>query len=95
MPFIILVVGGSFGLKEFTQVKYVLWRRPALHFAFLHFPFRFQYYVKPPIRQDEMESQGIHMKGKGEVTIDTEYEKIKSIDLDNWEQKRGPRPWEE
>lgn len=35
------------------------------------------------------------MKAPGEVTIDSEYEKVKSIDIDQWEQKRGPRPWEE
>lgn len=42
-----------------------------------------------------MADHGIKMKGKGEVTIDTEYEKVKKIDIDHWEQKRGPRPWEE
>lgn len=30
-----------------------------------------------------------------EITLETEYEKLKELDIDNWEQKRGPRPWEE
>lgn len=30
-----------------------------------------------------------------EITLEGEYEKIKEMDIDNWEQKRGPRPWEE
>lgn len=35
------------------------------------------------------------MKKPGEVTLESEYEKIKDLDIDNWEQIRGPRPWEE
>lgn len=35
------------------------------------------------------------MKKPGEVTLETEYEKIQKLDLDNWTQVRGPRPWEE
>lgn len=35
------------------------------------------------------------MKKTGEVTLETEFEKVKNIDIDNWEQVRGPRPWEE
>lgn len=35
------------------------------------------------------------MKKPGEVTLETEFEKIKKLDIDNWDQKRGPRPWEE
>lgn len=42
-----------------------------------------------------MEKLGIKMKGAGEVTLETEYEKIKEINIDDWENIRGPRPWEE
>lgn len=35
------------------------------------------------------------MKKPGEVTLESEYEKVKDLDIDNWEQIRGPRPWEE
>lgn len=35
------------------------------------------------------------MKEVGEVTLETEYEKIKDIHLDDYEMIRGPRPWEE
>lgn len=34
------------------------------------------------------------MKGP-EITLESVYEKIKDMDIDNWEQVRGPRPWEE
>lgn len=42
-----------------------------------------------------MKKFGVNMKKHTEVTLESEYEKIKGIDIDNWEQKRGPRPWEE
>lgn len=35
------------------------------------------------------------MKSTGEVTLETEYDKITKIDIDTWEMVRGPRPWEE
>lgn len=35
------------------------------------------------------------MKDAKEVTLESEYEKIAQIDTSNWENVRGPRPWEE
>lgn len=35
------------------------------------------------------------MKAVGEVTLETEYEKIKQIDIEHWDNVRGPRPWED
>lgn len=35
------------------------------------------------------------MKKPGEVTLETEYEKTRAMNIDDWEQVRGPRPWEE
>lgn len=35
------------------------------------------------------------MKKPGEVSLETEFEKMQNIDIDTWEQVRGPRPWEE
>lgn len=75
-PFLIVTVGGSFGLKEFAQLRY-------------------QFTKKSQITPEEMKKHGIEMKKPGEVTLETEYEKIKNLDIDNWEQVRGPRPWEE
>lgn len=34
-------------------------------------------------------------KPEKEITLEKEYEKLKEMDIDTWEQKRGPRPWEE
>lgn len=34
-------------------------------------------------------------KTSDQISLEEEYEKVKQMDIDNWEQKRGPRPWEE
>lgn len=40
-------------------------------------------------------SLGVKTKKKGEVTLESEFEKIKKLDIDNWENIRGPRLWDE
>uniref|UniRef100_A0A1A9UKX1 Uncharacterized protein n=1 Tax=Glossina austeni TaxID=7395 RepID=A0A1A9UKX1_GLOAU len=42
-----------------------------------------------------MELVGVNMKKPEDVTIEREFEKIKKLDIENWENIRGPRPWEE
>ncbi|XP_076032868.1 cytochrome c oxidase assembly protein COX16 homolog l(3)neo43 isoform X2 [Oratosquilla oratoria] len=76
IPFMILVVGGSFGLKEFAQIRY-------------------DYGGRKLIKKEDAEEHGVKMKDRSEVTLETEYEKIEKLDIDTWENKRGPRPWEE
>lgn len=76
VPFFLFMIGGSFGLREFTKLRY-------------------QFSKKTTIKPEELEERGINMKKPGEVTLETEYEKIKTLDIDNWEPIRGPRPWEE
>lgn len=44
---------------------------------------------------EDVEKFGITMKKSKEVTLETEFEKIRSMDIEDWENKRGPRPWEE
>ncbi|XP_043461695.1 cytochrome c oxidase assembly protein COX16 homolog, mitochondrial [Leptopilina heterotoma] len=60
---------------------------------------RLRYEYKPLIAQDvlrdEMKKKGLHMKKPGEVTLESEYAKIKDKDTSNWEIKRIPRPYEE
>ncbi|XP_056632340.1 cytochrome c oxidase assembly protein COX16 homolog, mitochondrial [Diorhabda carinulata] len=76
LPFFVLMIGGSFGLREFTNLRY-------------------QFSRVSLVKREELEKLGIEMKKPGEVTLESEYEKIKNLDIDNWEQVRGPRPWEE
>jgi len=74
VPFILLVVGGSFGLKEFSQIRY---------------DYRKITFVSP----EELKKQGIEMKPRGSVTIETEYKKlIEQVNLDDYENKRIARP---
>ncbi|KPI98421.1 hypothetical protein RR46_09637 [Papilio xuthus] len=73
LPFILFVVGGSFGLREWTQIRY-------------------QFSQVKGVTKEEAEKMGLH-KAK-EVTLEKAYEEIQKIDIDNWENKRGPRPWE-
>ncbi|XP_072394812.1 cytochrome c oxidase assembly protein COX16 homolog, mitochondrial [Diabrotica undecimpunctata] len=76
LPFFVLMIGGSFGLREFTNLRY-------------------QFAKVSSVKPEDFEKLGIEMKKPGEVTLESEYEKIKKLDIDNWEQVRGPRPWEE
>nr|CAI5829804.1 unnamed protein product [Callosobruchus analis] len=35
------------------------------------------------------------MKKPGEVTLESKFERINNLDIENWEQVRGPRQWDE
>ncbi|XP_015522876.1 cytochrome c oxidase assembly protein COX16 homolog, mitochondrial [Neodiprion pinetum] len=56
---------------------------------------RYQYRDDGPLLHEEAKKAGIDMKKPGEVTLETVYDSVKDLDIDNWENKRGPRPWEE
>lgn len=74
VPFILLVVGGSFGLREFSQIRY---------------DYRKVKFISP----EELKRQGIEMKPRGSITIETEYQKlIDQVNLEDYENKRIPRP---
>nr|CAH0112931.1 unnamed protein product [Daphnia galeata] len=73
IPFLVLVVGGSFGLKQFTENRYRFRRNQILN-------------------KEEAEKWGILKKDQSKVTLETEFEKI---NISDWENKRGPRPWEQ
>lgn len=73
-PFVLLVVGGSFYLKEFSQIRYDH-RKVKL------------------MSPEELKKEGIEMKPRGSVTIETEYQKlIEQVNLEDYENKRIPRP---
>ncbi|XP_046749600.1 cytochrome c oxidase assembly protein COX16 homolog, mitochondrial [Diprion similis] len=56
---------------------------------------RYKYRDNGPLLHEEAKKAGIDIKKPGEVTLETVYESIKDLDIDHWENKRGPRPWEE
>ncbi|XP_037575682.1 cytochrome c oxidase assembly protein COX16 homolog, mitochondrial [Dermacentor silvarum] len=75
VPFMVFMVGGSIGLKQFTSLRY---------------EFRKQEFTR-----EDAEEAGIKMKEPEEVSIEAVYKEIQSVDIDNWKNVRGPRPWEE
>ncbi|XP_011155612.1 cytochrome c oxidase assembly protein COX16 homolog, mitochondrial [Solenopsis invicta] len=77
IPFMIFIVGGSFGLREFTELRY-----------------RYKRTNDYKLR-DELEKDGFQMRQPEEITLEMEYEKLKKMDLDNWENVRITRPWKE
>lgn len=58
--------------------------------------FRYKYRKVSQANEDDLQAMGFNMvKTEKEITLESEYEKIKEMDIEHWEQKRGPRPWEE
>ncbi|KAM6464077.1 cytochrome c oxidase assembly protein COX16 homolog, mitochondrial isoform 1-T1 [Liasis olivaceus] len=68
----VLIVGGSFGLREFAQIRYDIQKV-----------------------RGKMDPELIKKLKKSNVTLESEYEKIKNASFDDWKNIRGPRPWEE
>ncbi|XP_045775602.1 cytochrome c oxidase assembly protein COX16 homolog, mitochondrial [Maniola jurtina] len=53
---------------------------------------RYQFAQVKGVSNEEAEKLGLHRDKK--VTLEGVYDEIKTLDIDNWENKRGPRPWE-
>lgn len=56
---------------------------------------RYDFSKQKTLTPDEAAKFGIKMKGREEVSLENEYEKTRSLNISDWENKRGPRPWEE
>lgn len=54
--------------------------------------FSYTFSKKVTLKPQELEKAGVEMKSNGEVTLETEYEKIKEIDIEHWENVRGEFP---
>ncbi|XP_072284906.1 cytochrome c oxidase assembly protein COX16 homolog, mitochondrial [Pyxicephalus adspersus] len=74
VPMILLVVGGSFGLREFSQIRYDAHKHTST--------------VDPAIAD-------IIKNKEKQLTLESEYEKIKDNRFEVWNNIRGPRPWED
>ncbi|XP_005746553.1 cytochrome c oxidase assembly protein COX16 homolog, mitochondrial [Maylandia zebra] len=74
IPMLLLVVGGSFGLREFTQIRYDS--------------------QKIRKRLDPSLEAKVNIQ-RQPVILEEEYEKLKEMNLDEWKNIRGPRPWED
>lgn len=76
LPFISLLVVGSFGLSEFSSI--VISKREEKN------------------RMLSTEEARAFLNPDKKFDIEKEYEKtMEKLDIDHWENKRGPRPWEE
>ncbi|KAG8445370.1 hypothetical protein GDO86_010235 [Hymenochirus boettgeri] len=71
-PMLLLIVGGSFGLREFTQIRYDAQKLKRK--------------IDPALQE---------LISKKNVTLESEYEKIKESSYEDWKNVRGPRPWED
>lgn len=61
-----------------------------------HTKIRYKYRKVSQASEEDLKALGFNMeKSNEEITLESEYEKLKELDIDNWEQRRGPRPWEE
>ncbi|KAJ9574797.1 hypothetical protein L9F63_008022 [Diploptera punctata] len=56
---------------------------------------KYEFSKRCPVTPEMAEKYGVKMRKPGEVTLEGEYEKMKELDIDNWSNIRGPRPWEE
>ncbi|XP_071354598.1 cytochrome c oxidase assembly protein COX16 homolog, mitochondrial [Trachinotus anak] len=74
VPMLLLVVGGSFGLREFTQIRYDS--------------------QKIKRRLDPSLEAKVNIE-KQPVMLEEEYERMREMNLDEWKNIRGPRPWED
>ncbi|XP_061467144.1 cytochrome c oxidase assembly protein COX16 homolog, mitochondrial isoform X1 [Rhineura floridana] len=72
LPMMLLIIGGSFGLREFTQIRYDAHERHCK--------------VDPALEEK--------LK-KNKMTLESEYEKMKNSNFEDWKNIRGPRPWED
>jgi len=74
VPFLVTLVGGSFALQQYAQLRYTF-------------------------RKNRLETQagGLELlsKMKPATTVEEEYERVQKLDIDNWMNVRGPRPWED
>lgn len=76
LPFVSLLVVGSFGLSEFSSI--VIDKREQKN------------------RMLSAEETLSFQKAVDKVDVEEEYQKtMEKLDIEHWENKRGPRPWEE
>ncbi|KAE8587302.1 hypothetical protein XENTR_v10021921 [Xenopus tropicalis] len=71
-PMLLLIIGGSFGLKEFTQIRY-----------------------DAQNLKRKMDPALEELVSKKRVSLESEFEKIKDSNYEDWKNVRGPRPWED
>ena len=86
VPFFAFIFGGAYALREFRSVRYDSELNP-----------RAQKFIKPEEAFKELgqkSGEKIHFN-KTQSTLEEDLDSYETkVDTDNWENKRGPRPWE-
>ncbi|CAB1335653.1 unnamed protein product [Coregonus sp. 'balchen'] len=110
VPMLLLVVGGSFGLREFTQIRYDAQKiRKKVQQLIQHneintvcsemfLPSRWGLvdFAQPSggFSLDPTLEAKVNPQ-KQSVILEEEYQKMKDVNLEAWRNIRGPRPWED
>ncbi|XP_043373421.1 cytochrome c oxidase assembly protein COX16 homolog, mitochondrial isoform X1 [Dermochelys coriacea] len=115
VPMMLLIIGGSFGLREFTQIRYDAQK---LHSKLIKYfggnrihlvpvyvvtlravPWCYTYSERLcPFCwywSEQMDPALEERIRKNKISLESEYEKLKNSDFDDWKNIRGPRPWED
>ena len=81
VPFTFLTVGAFYGMYEFRKLDY-------------QFPKGKAYIYREDLKRFGIEEKDY--QAKTAISIEEEYEKMmKTMDINNWENVRGPRPYED
>ena len=102
LPFVSFMLGGSYVLSEFAKLRYQFRKTQMLEPSELE---KHGEYDARRVNEQLNRNRsllfkirntpaGIHAKPASETTIEKVYEEIKDMDVDNWENIRGPRPEE-
>ena len=85
VPFFLFIFGSAYALREFRSVRYDSELNPKAN-----------KYVKPEEAFKDLDKKQNKVQfAKSKNTLDDDLEVYDSkVDTDNWEQVRGPRPWE-
>ncbi|XP_068253981.1 cytochrome c oxidase assembly protein COX16 homolog, mitochondrial isoform X1 [Nyctibius grandis] len=100
VPLLLYLVGGSFGLREFAQIRYDVHKLHGKAFCLILFQMDLDSASRLPGVPTHPANTKVDpaLKEKlkqNTVTLESEYEKLQKSDLDNWENIRGPRLWED
>jgi cytochrome c oxidase assembly protein subunit 16 len=85
VPFFLFIFGGAYALREFRSVRYDSDLNP-----------KAKKLIKPEDLTSELAKRTDKVTlEKTAATLEEDLDKLyEKVDLENWENKRGPRPWE-
>ncbi|ODN03726.1 Cytochrome c oxidase assembly protein COX16, mitochondrial [Orchesella cincta] len=55
---------------------------------------RYEHRGQKTLTPEEAQDFGVKMKKPKEVNLENQFQRLQEMDIDTWENKRGPRPWE-